>query len=131
MKSTTRPRTASHISRVRSPTKHQVTLSAYINTDQNRITDEHSSDGFDPRRAKPIRQIAADVGASITTVRQILKAQHYTTWRRCWLSFDALCEDAGIDLEAASRRAQHTCVAAFQSSILNQMGLPTDRRRGE
>ncbi len=105
------PSTARAPSRKRKPTKHEASLAAYIAAKRHRIADEQSPDGLDPYNAKPLRQIAAETGMSVTTARHILKTYHHAEWRRWWPSFDVLLEDAGIDLEASMRRAKATPLA--------------------
>lgn len=95
----------------RPPTRHQATLAAYIADKRHLIFDERQAEYGEPYVAKPIRQIAAETGMTVTTARHILKTRHHAEWRRWWPSFDVLCEDAGIDLEAAMRRAKANPVA--------------------
>lgn len=105
------PSTARAPSRKRPLTRHQATLAAYIADKRHLIFDERQAEYGEPYVPKPIRQIAAETGMDVTTARHILKMRHHAEWRRWWPSFDVLCEDAGIDLEAASRRAKANPVA--------------------
>jgi len=100
------PSTARAPSRKRPPTKHEASLAAYIAAKRHLIFDERQAEYGEPYVPKPIRQIASETGMSYPTARHWLKKNHNAERRRWWPSFDELCEDAGIDLEAASRRAK-------------------------
>ena len=66
------------------PTSHRETLGAYIRDGRHIITET---------RAKPIRQIAAETGMSVDTVRYWLKADHYDEWLHYWPTAEALAAE--------------------------------------
>lgn len=59
------------------------------------IRDEcRGRNGLPPYRAKPVKQIAAETGMSIRTVRYWLERDHFDEWFLWWPSFDAILADA-------------------------------------
>lgn len=44
-------------------------------------------------KPKPLRQIAAETGMSITTVRRWAEIDHYDEWFKWWPSFNAIWAD--------------------------------------
>lgn len=74
----------------RSPSKHRTTLAAYMEAKRHLLS-------IDPPRAKPVRQIAAETGMSIRTVRHWLERDHFDEWFGWWPSFAAIVADVRSD----------------------------------
>lgn len=68
--------------------RHRATLDAYIRAGHHRI---------DERRAKPIRQIAAETGMDPVTARYWLKRDHCAEHLRWWPNAELLLAEAAAE----------------------------------